>query len=211
MKPFSDSLCPVDRGGVILEETTPIQKEMFNCRLKLISEKNFWTLSARANLNHASTINKCTLLVFPFHLSAVCYLSTIWYCTKPSLWKRGFRKAPSGERTPGAMSQTQPGCCSRPTPIPSSNWCHCNRGQSSSVSTIAHAMCHSNQKPWQPAHHASRYGAAWMDGVMATRYKENTHRGKMAKQRQRECVRARRIDRINSGIELINSSDLLGC
>lgn len=34
IKPFSELSCPVDRSGVILEETSPIQIEMFHHRIK---------------------------------------------------------------------------------------------------------------------------------------------------------------------------------
>lgn len=35
IKPFSDLLCPMDGGRVILEETTPIKIEMFQNYLSL--------------------------------------------------------------------------------------------------------------------------------------------------------------------------------
>ena len=38
IKPFSDPLCPMDGGIVILEETIPIRIEMFHYRIKVITE-----------------------------------------------------------------------------------------------------------------------------------------------------------------------------
>lgn len=40
INPFSEPLCPVDGGGVILDETTPIRIEMFPQNIKLIRQKN---------------------------------------------------------------------------------------------------------------------------------------------------------------------------
>lgn len=48
--------------------------------------------------------------------------------------RRGSRRAPTDGRTPGGGSRTQPGCCSRPRPSPSSSWCHCNNDKASGLS-----------------------------------------------------------------------------
>lgn len=44
-----------------------------------------------------------------------------------SLCRWDSQRAPTDGRIPGEGSRTQPGCCSRLRPSPSSNWCHCNR------------------------------------------------------------------------------------
>lgn len=41
IKPFSDTLYPMDGGILILEETTLIRTEMFHHRIKVMTQKNF--------------------------------------------------------------------------------------------------------------------------------------------------------------------------
>ncbi len=41
MKPFSDLSCPLDTGIVILEETTPIRRELFHHRSRVTNQNNF--------------------------------------------------------------------------------------------------------------------------------------------------------------------------
>lgn len=53
-----------------------------------------------------------------------------WECDfyiAPSLCRRDSWRAPSDGQIQGEGSRTQPECCSRLRPSPSSNWCHCNR------------------------------------------------------------------------------------
>lgn len=57
----------------------------------------------------------------------------------PSLCRWDSQRAPSGGRTPGEGSRTQPGCCSRLRPSPNSNWCHCNMKQDPGVETKYHS------------------------------------------------------------------------
>lgn len=47
--------------------------------------------------------------------------------TAPSPCRWDSLRAPTDGQIPGEEYRTQPGCCSRLRPSPSSNWCHCNR------------------------------------------------------------------------------------
>lgn len=41
IKPFSHPVCPMDGGIIILEETTPINIEIFHHWMKVITQNNF--------------------------------------------------------------------------------------------------------------------------------------------------------------------------